>query len=519
MFCTNCGHQIDGPSKFCPYCGTKLDIAEEILQQNAPQDTPEPVPVQPEPVPVQPEIPAVEAAEAAAQEIRGEVPEDIPTPESPAVEPQPAPAYTQPQPAPVYTQAPPVPGETEPKKKSKKGLIIGLVVGGVVLIGVIVAALLILLPILTKQKKITIDMMQYASVEFTGYNGKGVSEAKFDTEKFIADYGEQIQYMREYKDYGDDPVADVQEMLFYYTEGDDYYLSNGDKVKYELFVGGIEEIFNIDIEGYDEAEAEAANSYLIEKDFTVAGLEDVPEIDPFEGIEIVVTGRDHHGELEISTENCPAPMNELGFAIDADEYWDLSNGDVITLTLSDIYDDDYLLQMYDIKPTRRTMEYTVEGLSTMITSTDQINDAAGQDLEAACMDIFEEEFESLNASNQHTDNYYIVGSILKYPKDLASYDSNSLYVVYRQDSTVSDDDGTGQAFTTYSVIRFDDLYVNGDEVEIDLEDYSVIAHEFSITRGVWTMSGHYAFETLDEIKDYIVDETSTVYDYEVDFAE
>lgn len=142
MFCTKCGNSMPDGAKFCTSCGAPMPVipASEIVP-----------PAAPESAPVTPEAPAPEAA----------VYEPAPAPEAPVYEqtpaqeyapaPEPEPAYA-PEPEPTYAPEPGyapagggnVPPETPysgayeawtepPKKKSKKGLIIGLCSGVAVL--------------------------------------------------------------------------------------------------------------------------------------------------------------------------------------------------------------------------------------------------------------------------------------------------------------------------------------------------------------------------------------------------
>lgn len=138
MFCTNCGAQNEDGAMFCTGCGAPLRAPEGEAGTPAPEPVapaPEPAPMpMPEPVAPEPDQ-AAPAAQQPPQEWPGQ------TAQQPPVDwPQQAPAADQ------ATQQPPQewpsqPGQPEGKKKSKTGLIVGIVVGVLVVAAIAVGAL------------------------------------------------------------------------------------------------------------------------------------------------------------------------------------------------------------------------------------------------------------------------------------------------------------------------------------------------------------------------------------------
>lgn len=136
MFCTKCGKQIDDTAAFCIHCGNNMQ------------------------------------AQAAQPQ--------------PASQPQ-YPQQPQYAPQPQYTQQPYAPGYAPPKK-SKTGLIVGLIVGGVVLIAAILVLVLVILPggnadIMGKWY----DIEGMGTIEFMS-GGKGKAEAMGMTFDFEYSY-------------------------------------------------------------------------------------------------------------------------------------------------------------------------------------------------------------------------------------------------------------------------------------------------------------------------------------------
>lgn len=164
MYCRNCNKQIPDSSKFCTYCGAQQ------VQQNEPAvnqiDDDATVVIgygKPDEFgganqqPVSPEIPQVQTPECPPSSVTPENPQGQNTgfqPPLPSVYQQPVNSGYQPSVTPAYTQGqdagfqPPLPPvnpayqQPAPAKKKKKGLVIGLVCGGIVLliiVGIIVA--------------------------------------------------------------------------------------------------------------------------------------------------------------------------------------------------------------------------------------------------------------------------------------------------------------------------------------------------------------------------------------------
>ena len=168
MFCSTCGKEIED-SKFCPFCGSPIESAEEPAAEAAPAEEPAVTPAEspaeepaaesapeakapseasaeetpaeePAAAPAQPEILA--PVEAISSEVTETAPIETPAPApSPideaaaaAVAPAPAPAEA----APVTEAAPettvPAAGVIEPKKKSKKPVVIVLSIIATVII-------------------------------------------------------------------------------------------------------------------------------------------------------------------------------------------------------------------------------------------------------------------------------------------------------------------------------------------------------------------------------------------------
>lgn len=176
MFCTNCGAQIPDGSRFCTNCGKQIA---------APQDS----------------VPLQTAEEAVAVETTEQF--------SQAENQQTAGAAEEMQNR--FVQ--PAEQQVQPKKKMKKGLLIGIIAGAVALVAIAAVLLLFVFPI----GKVKIDLAKYVKVEYSGYDGGGRATATIDRDRFLEDYSGKIKYSKKYASLEDEGFFAAEELIDYYA--------------------------------------------------------------------------------------------------------------------------------------------------------------------------------------------------------------------------------------------------------------------------------------------------------------
>lgn len=395
-----------------------------------------------------------------------------------------------------------------PAKKSKKGLIIGLCVGGGALIILLLLLFLVILPLI-RNRKVEVDLTPYAQAEAYGYDTVGDADATFDKDRFIEDYGDKIKYTKQYRSFGDDAAEFFTDFVYGYLDYDYGKLSNGDEVTYMMYVDPmIEDVFNVDIVGLEEDED------TLEIPVTISGLEEAEVIDPFEYINITVSGTSPYGELDYSFDNAPDAIKENEYAFSADKYYDLSNGDVVTFSLDEWYADDYFISYYGVIPSKTTYEYTVEGLDEFVTVTSQIKDTDVTYLKTVG-DGFMEEIRNAETSNVRTDSFKMIGYILEVSKNPSYYSYNTIYAVYQQDCTVFDEAGASPSenFTDYRVLSFDNVVISDGALKVDESNWDVVYHYYTMELELWEISGSYGFASVDDVKSSLMSSTD-YYTYE-----
>ncbi len=176
-----------------------------------------------------------------------------------------------------------------------------------------------------------INVFDGLKVTYSGLSGKGY--AIFDTDAcdtFIQDY-----------------------VYFEYPESE---LSNGDTITVTA--------------RYNSDDAEE-NLVIIEndtKEYTVSGLKEPEEIDPFENLEITYTGASPYITASIDSTKCNSLVNNyISFSID-DGYF--RNGDTFTVTAT--YSE-YDAEEYGFVVTNEIKTYTVENQPEYVTSLDGLD--------------------------------------------------------------------------------------------------------------------------------------------------
>ena len=197
--------------------------------------------------------------------------------------------------------------------------------------------------------KTNVELAQYLSVSYTGYNGDGTARVDFDFADF--EYGIMSQCSDKDKLEKLSELTAV-EMTITYAADISQGLSNGDTITVK-----------IDLD--EEKAKEYGYSFTgLEKKFTVEGLTEAIEVDPF-AEEIFGSGKIVDATLEgidpfvclylYNNADLSDPIRHITYKADKD--WNLKNGDVITITAT--MDEKFQKQGYLL--TRTEITIAVEG--------------------------------------------------------------------------------------------------------------------------------------------------------------
>lgn len=337
----------------------------------------------------------------------------------------------------AYTKQP-IP-QGQPPKKSRKGLLIGLITGGSLLLIALIIGGIFLFDALTHHD---IDLAKLYQIEVQGYNG----------------YAKAALVPGEQK--ADSAVETAEQaMLLTTLEGTlskTEYIENGDEI--------------IATFTYDEEYAKRVGVRFknTELRLTVQDLEEADVIDPFENVVLTCEGISPVGTVSVSGGN-----DELFYyTVETDQRY-FKNGDKVTVTAS--YDEDEIQRAGGIV-LESSKEYTIEGLPEYITAkeqlTDDINRIIGETTGAKLTDtlsgnrfsiIYEIDspdysyLANVSVKNVQLTDTYIASR--KEPRDWGTF--NTIFHAYSMDITLSQD-GKEETFPMYALVSVRNVILEKD---------------------------------------------------------
>ena len=263
-----------------------------------------------------------------------------------------------------------------------------------------------------KKEPEEIDLSDYFSYEFSGYDGDGIVTYTIDYESILEDY-DRLDELR---------VSKLEKNIS--GEWDrSSELSNGETIvfKWDTDLEDVEEEYNV-IFVCENIEA------------VVNDLEELPEIDPFESFNISFSGISSEGYVDNFTWSTSTAIGEVYYALSSDH--GLSNGDVITVTASGwLTDIDDMAKDAHYMISRKTIEVTVEGLDEYVKSSSEITDKFVTQIQSRAFDVYKSDhtwyrYHSLEvegtyflSSNGKTDHKNIYFVVLKATRELSYPDA------------------------------------------------------------------------------------------------
>lgn len=259
----------------------------------------------------------------------------------------------------------------------------------------------------------TYSINDYYSYEISGYDGRGRMDISFKDLDLAEVITEEAGLAEE----------DGMKLVFAIDEAVD-----ADWSKTSEFANGDVVEIKFNQEKIDKFNEENKKCKLQVEDivFTVSGLDEIGEMDPFDGIDIQVTGMAPAGEV---TRLGSPKYQQLRYVVDKPQ--GLSNGDVITISLDSSTPENFYIDTYGALPSVTSMEYTVEGLDEYVTEISQLSD----DVKKLLISEAENHVSADKADDSTISNriYDIEKMILLTPKNPADAKSqNIVYVVYSQ---------------------------------------------------------------------------------------
>ncbi len=470
MYCKNCGAELPDNAKFCPKCGT-----QNILIDNMEEDT---------------DFPYEDAEEAEAP-IEPDIAEEEENPEAP-IEPDIAGEAES-------AAAPEGPG----KRRRKRWIPAVIVVAAAVVVLIVLAAT----GILTRKN---VNLNDYVSVEFDGYDGYGTAYVTFDTYQLGLDYDDKIQLKDSavLNGYYDCDFSDVIYDWFDVYLEPAYGLSNGDEVTLRWDAALFYE------EQFDAIFKNKVNVSYETETLTVSDLEETQTFDAFEGVGVTFSGTSPDVSAQITFD---ASASELPEGAEDYLYYSLSQGDWLAIgdTVTVTLDEDSansIMQYFGVYPAEMSKDFVVEDVPYYVFSMDQIPDDAFAMMDSQAQD----EFQSYVAKDWNVGTLTsldYLGSYFLSPKAANSTNyENIIYRIYKYQSRLNDEkDVTGYWYCGF----YDGIMLPDGTYSMDYMNYSTPGDRFQVAYDNERYNAtYYGFTDLDSLFNNIVTSKVDEYTYE-----
>ena len=528
-FCGNCGTQVGDDADFCPNCGQKLkgemeqpaEQAAPVQEQPAEQETPvqeqpaeQAAPVQEQPAeqeaPVQ-EQPAEQAAPVQGQPQQGQFQSQ---PQQGQFQGQPQQGQFQSQPQQGQFQGRPQQGQfqgqpqqgqfqSQPQQgqfqgRPQQGQFQGRPQQGqfqgqpqqarppkkpfkmtkqlwallIAVIAVVVVAIVALVVVKNQKKKVNIN--DYISVEYNGYETAGTAYVDFDetgfSEAVIKAQGKKLKNVKSLDDLDWSDLTDlmgssnwdlIDSITFDVKPDSD--LSNGDVV-------------TVTASWNEDYEKKAGVKILSkEQEFTVEGLEEVKEVDPFEDIEVTFSGTPPYVYPDWTNNSDDDYLRYLWFNFE--DYDSLDVGDTVTLTV-DESEENALANGY--KFTQTSKEYIVSGVDSYVTSAADISADNLDSMKNEATDVLDAYFAN-NNSYIGNSGFSYEGSYYLVAKNSDTWgDTNVLYLVFS--TTVTSAENAFEPTVVYFPVKYTNIMALSDGSQSfntygDIEGYTDLEYD------------------------------------------
>ena len=519
-FCGNCGTQVGDDADFCPNCGQKLKgemeqpaeqaapVQEQPAEQAAPvqeQPAEHETPVQEQPAeqetPVQ-EQPAEQAAPVQGQPQQGQFQSQ---PQQGQFQGQPQQGQFQGQPQQGQFQGRPQQGQFQgrpqqgqfqgqpqqgqfqgrpqqgqfqgqpqqarpPKKPFKMTKQLWALL--IAVIAVVVVAIVALVVVKNQKKKVNIN--DYISVEYNGYETAGTAYVDFDetgfSEAVIKAQGKKLKNVKSLDDLDWSDLTDlmgssnwdlIDSITFDVKPDSD--LSNGDVV-------------TVTASWNEDYEKKAGVKILSkEQEFTVEGLEEVKEVDPFEDIEVTFSGTPPYVYPNWTNNSDDDYLRYLWFNFE--DYDSLDVGDTVTLTV-DESEENALANGY--KFTQTSKEYIVSGVDSYVTSAADISADNLDSMKNEATDVLDAYFAN-NNSYIGNSGFSYEGSYYLVAKNSDTWgDTNVLYLVFS--TTVTSAENAFEPTVVYFPVKYTNIMALSDGSQNfntygDIEGYTDLEYD------------------------------------------
>ena len=375
--------------------------------------------------------------------------------------------------------------------KNNSALFVGV---AVVLILLVLASFFALLP-----RKTKVNLDQYVTVSFDGYDGYGKALVKFDKDAYLKDYKKKIKLKKNgnflqdslTKNYG------AAELLYdFYIDGNwkiegdspDGKLKNGETVKLSW--------------GFSQEELEEQFKVKFTSkgtEFKVEGLKDVQLFDAFKDFDYKFTGISPEGSVE--WKGTGDMDGSKGYYFTVEPSMDLKNGDKVKVKIEPA-NPESLIQKYGIAPKETEKEITVEGLPSYVEKADAISDSLLQDMQKEITDKIQSQLASQGEEVSFVGAEYL-GYYFLTSKSANAFEHNIMFPVMKVNVQINIPDKSYNAQHSYYFTgAFTNLMDEGNgKVTVDLNDMDIPYHYATVDTGVvaWFSTVKFNFSGFEDL--------------------
>lgn len=380
--------------------------------------------------------------------------------------------------------------------------------------GIAIAFFIIIIAVLANRKTV-INLNDYVTVDFSGYDSMGKAQVDLDEEAFLRDYNEKIKYKNvKYENEIFEPAEYIWNMCVSGSLNEREKLSNGQQIIYSW-------------KCEDEEVLEKFGCKLKYEDitFTVEGLADVTTFDPFADIELVYSGVAPEGAADVKNNSKDKLYQSLLYTVEPSN--GLSNGDEITVSVNTYYGDieEYCMSNFGKTPETLEKKYKVDGLGSYVVSLKEVPEEILMKMKSQSEDVLKAHVANEWNEHEKLDGMTYMGSYLIVAKNLEEQDvKNALRLVYKISASDNyEEENIHQNFEYYYDTTFTNLMVMPDgSCSVDLSSYDTPEDNF--TReviydneyGDYDSYYYYGYETMESLINKRITAFIDSYTYETD---
>ncbi len=365
----------------------------------------------------------------------------------------------------------------------KKNAMIGM--GAVLIVAIIVIAIIGKIIAAINNK---INLNDYLTIRFNGYDTYGTASFDFDTEQLVEDYKDLLEIESE-----NEMLRKMMVLETYVSAKLDKteYLKNGDSVKLEWKVDEkkLEENLGCKIKYSDIKEK-------------VKTLEELTKYDPFDDLVVVFEGVSPNASVRIDT----SKLKYSFLSFKADTTTGLEVGDKVTVSISDESTMEYYCASEGVKITKTEKEYTIDKLPSLIKKLSEIPDKELDKMKSESEDAMFAYIAQHWAETESCKGMEFIGNYLLVAKDGSK---NYLYNVYRIDISNSSADLSYYWYTSFDTL----MLLDDGTFTVDYSDY----YTPNANRSESFVNGdyrYYGYEHLDSLFNVCVTRNIDNYTYE-----